>query len=120
MRADSAILRCAAVSGALVVALGAFGAHALRGHLEAANFVSIWETATLYHLLHTAAILAAALAGRAYRLTAVLWLVGIAFFSGSLYLMAGFGWRWLGPVTPVGGLVLIVAWLTLLKKTTSH
>jgi uncharacterized membrane protein YgdD (TMEM256/DUF423 family) len=116
VRADSRILKIAAISGALAVAFGAFGAHALREHLEAANYVSTWETATQYHLLHTAAILAAALAGRSYRLTALLWLAGIVLFSGSLYLIAGFGWRWLGPVTPVGGLLLIVAWLTLLKK----
>ena len=120
MRADTALLRCAAVNGALAVALGAFGAHALRGHLEAANLISTWETATQYHLLHAAAVLAAALAGRAYRLSAVLWLVGIALFSGSLYLMAAFGWRWMGPVTPVGGLVLIVAWLSLFKKAVSR
>jgi uncharacterized membrane protein YgdD (TMEM256/DUF423 family) len=107
----------AACYGAAGVALGAFGAHALRGRLPP-ELLAAWQTAVLYHLLHSLALLALGLfagaTGRPVRLPALLFAGGIALFSGSLYLVAGAGARWAGPLTPVGGLLLIAGWLALL------
>jgi len=110
-------LIAAAVAGASAVAFGAFGAHALRSRLDAAAR-AIWQTAVLYHLLHACALLALALfaraTGRAVSLPFGLFAAGIVCFSGSLYLLALTGWRWLGPVTPLGGLAFLAGWLALL------
>jgi uncharacterized membrane protein YgdD (TMEM256/DUF423 family) len=106
----------AAVLGAAGVALGAFGAHALRGRL-APELLAAWQTGVLYHLLHSVAVLALGLyaqaSGRTVMLPAALFTAGIALFSGSLYLLAGLGQRWAGPITPLGGLCLIAGWLAL-------
>lgn len=108
-----ALLLAAALLGAAGVALGAFGAHGLRTRLDA-RALEIWETAVRYHLLHAAVLLALALSPYAAQLRGAGWLlaVGIAGFSGSLYLLAlGIGPRaLLGPVTPLGGLALIAGW----------
>lgn len=99
------------------VALGAFGAHALKSKLGAAN-LAVWNTAVTYHLLHAVALLALTLYGRATGRVPgtplALFTAGIALFSGSLYLLALTGWGWLGPVTPIGGLAFLVGWLSLL------
>jgi uncharacterized membrane protein YgdD (TMEM256/DUF423 family) len=106
----------AACAGALGVAFGAFGAHALRARLPA-ELLATWQTGVLYHLLHSVALLALALfssaTGRPIRLPASLWTAGMLLFCGSLYLLAGAGQRWAGPVTPLGGLCLIAGWLAL-------
>jgi uncharacterized membrane protein YgdD (TMEM256/DUF423 family) len=103
-----------AVSGALAVALGAFGAHALKARL-AAEMLAIWHTAVLYHLLHSAVLAALALAGppRPIGVPGGLFVAGVAIFSGSLYVLALTGVRWLGAITPIGGLCLIAGWLSL-------
>ena len=110
-------LYVAAAAGALGVALGAFGAHALRGRL-APELLAAWQTGVLYHLLHSVALLALALfasaSGRSVRLPALLFSAGIALFSGSLYLLSAAGQRWAGPLTPLGGLCFIAGWLSLL------
>lgn len=107
----------AAIAGASGVAFGAFGAHALRSRLDA-TALSTWNTAVLYHLLHAcvlvALILFARATGRTVTLPATLFAAGIVLFSGSLYLLALTGWRWLGPVTPVGGLAFLAGWIALL------
>jgi uncharacterized membrane protein YgdD (TMEM256/DUF423 family) len=107
----------AAAVGALGVALGAFGAHALRGRL-APELLAAWQTGVLYHLVHSVALLGLGLfataTGRSVLVPAALWTAGIALFSGSLYLLAGAGQRWAGPITPLGGLCLIGGWLALL------
>ncbi|MEQ8484758.1 MAG: DUF423 domain-containing protein [Pseudomonadales bacterium] len=118
-----ALLALASLFGATGVALGALGAHALRGALGA-DAGAVWQTATLYHLLHAVALLVVALtalrAGTAGLRTSALHLAGWAFaagivlFCGSLYLLALDGPRWLGPVTPVGGVAFIAGWLALL------
>jgi uncharacterized membrane protein YgdD (TMEM256/DUF423 family) len=109
-----------AVTGFAGVAAGAFGAHALESRLATAGMTGVWETAVFYHLLHTVAWLAVALAvvwGPANTPRAVLqragvaWGVGILLFSGSLYWLALGGPRWIGPVTPLGGLALMVGWI---------
>jgi uncharacterized membrane protein YgdD (TMEM256/DUF423 family) len=107
----------AAVLGFVSVALGAFGAHALRGRLAAlsdgATRLEWWQTATLYHLTHALALaLVASTLGesRAGRVACIAFCIGIALFSGSLYTMTLTGTRWLGAVTPLGGLALLTGW----------
>jgi uncharacterized membrane protein YgdD (TMEM256/DUF423 family) len=109
----------AGLAGMAAVALGAFGAHALRDLLLQRQTVNLWQTAVLYHLVHTVALLAltgwkADSAGRLPRVIAAAagcWLGGILLFSGSLYGLALGGPRLLGPVTPVGGLLLLAGWV---------
>lgn len=107
----------AAVLGAIGVILGAFGAHGLQARLSAAQLAS-WETAVKYHLIHSVALLALALfaaqSERSIQLPAWAFSLGIVLFSGSIYLLVLTGQRWLGPVTPIGGLCLIAGWLSLL------
>lgn len=109
----------AAASGGLAVVLGAFGAHGLRDKLSA-ELLNAYQTGVQYHFYHTLALLAVALLLEKYPLS--LWLktsgglllAGILMFSGSLYLLALGGPRWLGPITPLGGLCFIAAWVCLL------
>lgn len=106
-----------ALAGASAVTLGAFGAHALKARLEPAALVT-WNTGVTYHLVHALALLALSLfahaTGRSVAVPGWLFVAGIVLFSGSLYLLAAAGWRWLGPVTPLGGLCFIAGWLSLL------
>jgi len=102
---------------ALAVVLGAFGAHGLRGRLDAYS-MGIYEKAVFYHFVHAIGILVAPLFARLCTmprsgLVCGLLSAGIAFFSGSLYLLAVTGTRWLGAVTPIGGVCFIAAWLVL-------
>jgi uncharacterized membrane protein YgdD (TMEM256/DUF423 family) len=103
--------------GALGVGLGAFGAHALRSRVDA-RMLEVWETAVRYHLVHALALLVVAwVAGRqpggAAAWAGWLFVAGVAVFSGSLYTMVLSGQRWLGAVTPLGGVALIAGWLTM-------
>lgn len=105
-------LRFAAVLGFLGVALGAFGAHGLRGVLAETGRADEWKTAVLYHLIHASMLAALSLRrppGAAW------WLfgAGIIVFSGSLYLLALTNLRWLGAITPLGGLCFLGGWLAL-------
>jgi uncharacterized membrane protein YgdD (TMEM256/DUF423 family) len=115
------LLAIAAANGFLAVLLGAFGAHALRGHLsaleEGARRLEWWHTATTYHLVHALALgLAALVAQKGGGLaTSAGWsfLAGILLFSGSLYVMTLTGVRGLGAVTPFGGLAFLCGWALL-------
>lgn len=99
----------AAMSGGVAVILGALAAHALQNRLEAAGHDDAWDTAVLYHLTHSIAALVLAHAGM--RRCAWAMLAGVLLFSGSIYVLClAEGVSWLGPVTPVGGLVMIAAW----------
>jgi uncharacterized membrane protein YgdD (TMEM256/DUF423 family) len=109
-----------AVLGFTGVALGAFGAHGLKGALEglpdAATRLAWWETAARYHLMHTlatglVAVLSAHVTSRFPRLAAWLFAAGVVLFSGSLYLMAVTGMNGLGAVTPLGGLCFLGGWV---------
>ena len=101
----------AAVSAGLAVILGALAAHALQDTLEAAGNYDSWRTAGLYHLTHSIAALFLAQAG--FRRCAWTMLAGVLLFSGSIYVLClSEGVSWLGPVTPVGGVLMIGAWLT--------
>ncbi len=106
-------LRISAVLGALGIALGAFGAHALKATLEAGGHIETWRTAAQYHLLHAVALTALALHSPARMCAWRLWLAGTIIFSGSLYALALTGLKWLGAITPFGGGLLLAGWLTL-------
>ncbi|MFN4024091.1 MAG: DUF423 domain-containing protein [Hyphomonas sp.] len=101
----------AALLGFLTVALGAFGAHALDSVLTPEG-EAWWQTATLYGLTHAAAALAAGLSGRSGRIAAGGWLLlgGALIFGGTLYAMALGAPRWLGAVTPAGGIGMLAGW----------
>jgi uncharacterized membrane protein YgdD (TMEM256/DUF423 family) len=103
----------AGVLGFLGVALGAFGAHQLAALLTANQTLSIWQTAALYHLVHAVAALWAA--GRNPTVVWI-WAAGIVVFSGSLYLLAVTNIRWLGAITPIGGLLFLAGWLLVVIK----
>jgi len=102
-----------ALTGLLAVALGAFGAHALEAFLEETGRRETWETAVLYHLVHSGILLLLCLIQPWRPRTWLLFFLGIMVFSGSLYLLCLTGIGWLGAVTPVGGLLLIAGWLSL-------
>ena len=107
----------AACSGTLAVVAGAFGAHGLKAQV-AAEQVASWSMASQYHLVHSVVLLALALygasAGRSVALPGGLLLAGTVLFSGSIYLLVLTPAKWLGPVTPIGGLLLIAGWLCIL------
>ncbi len=111
-------LLAGALSAALAVMLGAFGAHGLRARLPA-DLLAIWQTASQYHVYHALGLVAVGLlalhvpAGGALRWSGWLLLLGTVLFSGSLYLLAVTGQRWLGAITPLGGSAWIAAWLLL-------
>lgn len=104
---------------ALAVALGAFGAHGLKGRLDE-YAMSVYEKAVFYHFIHALGILFVSILGRTGSLPypaqdRVAWLlfIGILIFSGSLYALAISGVRVLGAVTPIGGLAFIAGWIWL-------
>jgi uncharacterized membrane protein YgdD (TMEM256/DUF423 family) len=108
-----------AIGLALGVMLGAFGAHGLKGRLDA-YLMSVYEKGVFYHFIHALGILIVSLLPKSGVLkqssanwTCGLLLAGIAIFSGSLYALAISGRRWLGAITPVGGLSFIAGWLVL-------
>ena len=94
------------------VAAGAFGAHALAGTLAETGGTETWGTAADYHLWHALALCVLGAGPLRARATApaVCFIAGIALFPGSLYWLALGGPAWLGPVTPAGGLSLMVGW----------
>jgi uncharacterized membrane protein YgdD (TMEM256/DUF423 family) len=104
-----------ALAALVAVALGAFGAHALRDRL-APDALAVFEVGVRYHMYHALALLAVAAAHARWPAAAVagwLFVAGIVVFSGSLYLLAWSGARWLGAVTPLGGLAFLAGWLWL-------
>jgi len=116
--AAKVFLGVGALAAAIGVALGAFGAHALKARLPA-EMLAVWQTAVQYHLWHALGLVAIGLlvqhlpGSGAVRLAGWLLLAGIVLFSGSLYVLALSGVRWLGAVTPFGGACLIVGWVVL-------
>lgn len=111
-------LALGAIAMFLAVALGAFGAHALKNQL-APDMLAIFRTGVEYHFYHALGLLAVGLVSmrmpesRSLRASGALMTAGIVIFSGSLYLLALTGTRWLGAVTPIGGVCFIAAWLVL-------
>ncbi|MEP7015855.1 MAG: DUF423 domain-containing protein [Verrucomicrobiota bacterium] len=108
------LFRLAALLCFLAVALGAFGAHALRPTLESHGMLDVWSKAVLYHFVHAIALLALALFGARNRGGWWLLFAGILLFSGSLYLMALTNLHWLGAITPLGGLCFLAGWAWLI------
>lgn len=105
------------LSALLAVAAGAFGAHALRAVVPS-DLLVVWETGARYHMYHSLAVLAAAWAAERWERPAArragwLFLAGIVLFAGSLYLLALTGTRWLGAVTPLGGICFLAGWASL-------
>ena len=102
-------------NAALVVLLGAFGAHALKAKLPV-DMLAVYQTGVHYHLFHALGLIAAGLVATQIPASAYLkwsgWLmlVGIILFSGSLYVLSVSGLRWLGMVTPFGGISFILSW----------
>jgi uncharacterized membrane protein YgdD (TMEM256/DUF423 family) len=106
-----------ALSGLVAVALGAFGAHTLRARLSS-DLLSIFETGVRYQMYHALALLVTAWAvtrwSPAFSVAAGwLFVAGTVIFSGSLYALSLSGVRWLGAITPLGGVAFIVGWLCL-------
>jgi uncharacterized membrane protein YgdD (TMEM256/DUF423 family) len=106
-----------ALSAFTAVAAGAFGAHALRTRLSA-EMLAVFEVAARYQMYHALALIACAWAATRWPgtlVTASAWLfvVGTVLFCGTLYMLSLTGIRWLGAVTPVGGVALLAGWLML-------
>lgn len=108
------LFRIAAGLCFLAVGFGAFGAHALKATLQTNGTADIWSTAVLYHLAHAVALVALALHPGTPRGAAWLLIAGIVIFSGSLYLLAASNIRWLGAITPIGGLCFLAGWAWLI------
>ena len=113
---SSTAQRLAALAGFLAVALGAFGAHGLKAVLEKNGTLAVWQTAALYHLVHAVVLLVFAQKAAVARLPFALFSAGIVVFSGSLYALAVTNVKWLGAITPLGGVCLLAGWLTLAWK----
>lgn len=107
------LFRGAAAFGFLAVVLGAFGAHALKGTLIANGMTDVWNKAVFYHFAHALVLLILATLPGTQRLVSALFGAGILVFSGSLYLLALTNIRWLGAITPIGGLCFLAGWLWL-------
>lgn len=111
------LLGIGALSACLAVAAGAFGAHALTG-LVTPDRLAVWETAVRYHMYHAlgllvVAYLASQKAARPAQIAGWLFVAGTILFSGSLYVLTLTGMRWLGAVTPLGGVLFLAGWLAL-------
>jgi uncharacterized membrane protein YgdD (TMEM256/DUF423 family) len=110
----SASIGIAAVLGFVAVAFGAFGAHALRGRLSP-EMLAIWKTANEYHFYHALALLLVGVLARqtpapGLGVSAACFVAGTLIFSGTLYVLALTGLRWLGAITPIGGLLFLAGW----------
>ena len=108
----------ASLSGMLAVCFGAFGAHALRDRLDD-YLMGVFETAVQYHFYHALALLAVGVIALNQPQTVMLksagwlFLTGTIIFSGSLYILALTGTKWLGAITPLGGLAFVAGWACL-------
>jgi uncharacterized membrane protein YgdD (TMEM256/DUF423 family) len=120
-------LRAACVLGFTGVVLGALGAHALKDHwyatlevAEAAKRLDNWETGVFYHLTHAIVLLVLAFGcpeKHQGKLASYSFVIGVNIFSGSLYMFAITGLKWMGAIVPVGGVLLLLGWiLTALRK----
>ncbi len=107
------LLRISAGVGALGVILGAFGAHGLEKTLEANGRVETWETAVFYHFVHAIMLWLVADRPTLHRGAWRAFFIGIVIFSGTLYALSLTNIKWLGAITPIGGVSLIVGWCLL-------
>jgi uncharacterized membrane protein YgdD (TMEM256/DUF423 family) len=102
--------RLGCLSAASAVGLGAFGAHGLRNRIADPRLLKYWETAVTYHFIHSWGLIFVALSPRFPKYAGYAFLGGTLLFSGSLYALALTDKRWLGSITPFGGLLFIVGW----------
>lgn len=114
---DRQLIIIASLTLLVGVAAGAFGAHGLKRILSA-DLISVWQTAVLYQLIHGLGLLAIAALGARFgspllSTAGIFMFAGIVIFSGSLYILALTGVKWLGAITPIGGVAFIVAWALL-------
>ena len=120
---DRLALRLGAIFGFFAVILGAMGAHGkIHDFLDSQNRLDLWKTALSFQWYHALAFLAIGQTLNARRGTVIFWLAGVVCFSGSLYILAlAPDQRWAGPLTPIGGLLLILGWawlfITLARKS---
>lgn len=117
MDLDRILIATGAISAFLGVGLGAFGAHGLRKRLSA-DMLAVFDIGVRYQLVHALALLAAGAAASrlmpdALAAAGVLFVIGTLVFSGSLYVLALSGRKWLGAITPLGGLALLTGWASL-------
>lgn len=117
MELDRTLIAAGALSAFIGVGLGAFGAHGLRTRLSA-DMLAVFEIGVRYQLYHALALLGAGAAGArlapgALAAAGVLFVIGTLVFSGSLYVLALSGRKWLGAITPLGGLALLAGWACL-------
>lgn len=108
-------LLAGSLSGMLSVAIGAFGAHALKATLEANNRLETFETAVKYQFYHSLAliflgVLMLHFQNKVYTISGYGFIVGIIIFSGSLYALSLTGYTKLGAITPLGGLAFLIGW----------
>jgi uncharacterized membrane protein YgdD (TMEM256/DUF423 family) len=119
---DRLALRLGALFGLFGVILGALSAHgSVHDYLDRQGQLDHWDTALFYQWFHALALLAVGQGRTARRGIVICWLIGVVFFSGSLYILALDATQtWAGPLTPLGGLILIAGWawlwLSLIKK----
>jgi uncharacterized membrane protein YgdD (TMEM256/DUF423 family) len=114
---DKTFMFAGALLGGIGVAIGAFGAHGLRGRLSP-EMLAVFETGVRYHMYHALAILATAavlprIDGRAVLVAGWSFIAGIVLFSGSLYALALSGVSTLGAITPLGGVAFLIGWISL-------
>lgn len=119
------LLMVAAISGLLAVVIGAFGAHGLKGRITT-DLMAIFQTGVQYHFYHTLALLLVGILMLQFPQISLLkwsgWLfiAGIVIFSGSLYALAITDIKWLGAITPIGGVAFIAGWLTMAIAIYNH
>lgn len=118
MKQSTPWLLSGAIFGFIGVALGAFGAHGLAEALEARQATAIWKTAVQYQMWHALGLILLSLLEREdppLRGVGFAFCIGILIFSGTLYGIGLGGPRWLGAITPLGGLALLIGWLLLAR-----
>jgi len=109
-----AIIALGAILGFLAVLMGAFGAHALKAQIGT-ELLPVYQAAAQYHAIHALALIMVGILSKDYpgalmSVAAIAFLSGILLFSGSLYLLAITATRWLGAITPIGGIALLIGW----------
>jgi uncharacterized membrane protein YgdD (TMEM256/DUF423 family) len=113
IRSNHAARRVAAILGFCGVLFGAFGAHLLRGLLDKSGMAQVWQTGVFYHLTHAVVLLIVSGWRPLPRAAVNLMVSGVIVFSGSLYVLALTNVKWLGAITPLGGLALLAGWALL-------
>ncbi len=118
----NSLLKITSITGAIAVGLGAFAAHGLKPLMDSSQ-IETFKTGSLYHFVHLLAMLLIAILSKNDKILTrsfYFFLTGIILFSGSLYVLStkhlygGDMWNFIGPITPVGGLLFILGWLNLL------